>query len=248
MRRFRTLIATSIAAALTIATLAAPVGAATQARMAVVNGIPGIKIDVCIGNAEVRSNLPYGGVYKKKLNGMKKLRFRKARAGKCKGKLLGAKSVWFGSGADKTFVATSKTPKVLVFDNSDLGIQPAALPPVSALAIRHGADLNYNTVHFHLKYWDEIGGGVLSPSLAATDPNGFDKKGQFTSGLASTDLRLQALVTRQNDTTVLRRSPIFEMVDMRRYEFYFVGTNAANSRLVRVTSTLATAPVPPPVG
>lgn len=244
MRRFRTLLATSLVAALAIGTLAAPAAAATKGKMAVVNGMPGVKIDVCIGTNEIRSNLPYGGVYKKQLIGVKKLRFRKASAGKCRGTLLAAKTVVFPSGSDKTIVATRKAPKVLVFGNSNLSIQPAIPAPSAALAVRHAADLSSNSLYFNYRLWENVFEGPLSPSAspspAATSP--YQKGDQYASGFTSSVLRFQAIAYRVDGTTVLRETDIFEVKPLRRYEIYLVGTNALNARMVRVTSALVTAP------
>ena len=175
---------------------------------------------------------------------MKKLRFRKASAGKCKGALLAAKSVSFPSGSDKTIVVTRKLPKVLVFDNADLGLQPAA--PDAALAVRHAANLGFNSVVFTYKLWQDVGGGELPPTLsarpAAVSP--YRKGDQYAAGFTSTDLRFQALALRADSSTVIRESGIFEVDPLRRYELYFVGTSALNSRMVRVTSALSSAPAP----
>jgi len=241
MRRFRTLLTTSLVAALAIGALAAPTAAATKGKMAVVNGMPGIKLDVCIGSTEVRSNLPYGGVYKKQLTGVKKLRFRKASAGKCKGKVLAAKTMNFPSGSDKTVVATKKAPKVLVFGNANLGIQPAVTFD-SALAIRHSADLGFNTVRFDYRLWERVFDGPLPPTIAADPVLTYEKGDQRAAGIVSSVLRFQAVALRSDGVTEIRESDIFEVKPLRRYEIYLVGTGTANSKLVRVTSTLSSAP------
>ncbi len=246
MHRFRTLLATSLVAALAIGALAAPGAAATKGKMALVNGAPGLKIDVCVGTNEIRSNLPYGGVYKKKLIGVKKLRFRKASPGRCKGALLAAKSVRFPSGSDKTIVVTRKLPKVLVFDNANLGIQPAE--PDAALAVRHAADLSSNSVFFEYRLWQDVGGGPLPPTIsaspAASAPH--QKGDQYAAGFTSTALRFQALALREDGSTVIRESGVFTVDPLRRYEIYLVGTSGLNSKMVRVTSALASPPAPAP--
>ncbi len=244
MRRLRTLLSTSLVAALAIGLLAVPGSAATKGKLALVNGVPGVAIDVCIGTSEVRSNLPYGAVYKKQLIGLKKLRFRKASAGQCKGALLAAKSVRFPSGSDQTVVVTRKLPKVLVFDNRDLGVQPAE--PDAALAVRHAADLGSNSVYFEYRLWEDVGGGLLPPT-AASGPaliTAYEKGDQYAAGFTSTALRFQALARRAAGSSLIRESGVFEVAPLRRYELYLVGTSARNSKMVRVTSALASAPAP----
>jgi hypothetical protein len=154
--------------------------------------------------------------------------------------VLAAKTVGFPSGSDKTIVATKKSPKVLVFDNAKLGIQPVASG--SALAIRHTADLGFNTVRFDYQLWESVFQVPLPPSAAADESLNCQKGDQFASGIAASVLRFQVVALRTDGVTEIRESEIFEVKPLRRYEIYLVGTSAANSKLVRVTSTLSSAP------
>ena len=62
MARLRTLVIGGAALALMAAALAMPAGAAdTKGTLALVNGIPGKKVDVCLNGNEIKSNLAYGG-------------------------------------------------------------------------------------------------------------------------------------------------------------------------------------------
>ena len=66
MRNLKKLMLGSAAATLAITALTAPAAAAdTTGTLAIVNGVPGTKVDVCIGGKELRSKLSYGGVYRK---------------------------------------------------------------------------------------------------------------------------------------------------------------------------------------
>lgn len=246
MRRLRILIATSVVALLAISTSAAPVSAAAGGKMAFVNGIPGTRVDVCIGNKrELKSGLAYGKTYKRSLAGTKKLRIREAGRGTCRGKVLARRNVRFTPGSDKTIVATAKRPKVLVFDNAALGT--AALPPDGAIALRHAADLGANSVYFYYSVWDEplIRDQGFTPSAVASP---FDKGDQFTSGLVvpEEDRVMRVKVTRTDPAVVIARGPLVDQVKLRRYEYIFVGTKHRNAKLVQVISRLVSPPAPTP--
>jgi|GEM_PF-1800000 len=246
MRSIRTLIAIGVVAALAVTAMAAPVSAASMGRMTVINGIPGTKIDVCIGSSkEIRSGLKYGGVYKKQLTGIKRLRFRKASPGTCTGKILAGRTVGFPSGSDKTVVVTSKVPKVLVFNNANLGTQTAVVEPDGALAIRHAADLGWNTVHFRRVLWKKDADIPFTPNVAAVDPLAFEKGDEYTGPtVVNPDYVVRVKVTRPDPAIVLAKSPVFEVGALKRYEFIFVGTNTTNVKLVRVISGLSSPPAP----
>ncbi len=244
MRSIRALIATGVITALALSSLAAPAVAGTGARMTIVNGIAGKKIDVCIGSTkELRSGLKYGGVYKKGLTGSKKLRFRTAGRGTCKGKVLAGRNVTFPAGSDKTIVVTAKSPKVLVFGNPTT----VDMAGEGRLALRHAADLSWNTVHFRRGFWKvvpEYPDLPFEPTLAVDDPEAFEKGSQYMGKTAvNPDFVVQVKVTRPDPAIVLATSPVFQTEALKRYEFIFVGTKAKNARLVQVTTDL---PEPPP--
>ena len=244
MHRLRTLVATSLVAALALGAMAAPASAASKGKLTVVNGMPGVKVDVCIGSTnEIKSGLKYGATYAKQVSGTKKLRFRKAAPGTCKGKLLAARTVAMPLGSDKTVVFTKKTPKVLVFNNHRVDVYNPN--PVGVLAVRHAADLNWNTIHFDYRLWEEGPGGSLPPTLAADDPNAYEKGDARSQTLALSSYRMQVLATRPAGTPVLRESDVFPVKELRRHEFYFLGTSATNAKLVHVVRALSEAPTAP---
>ncbi len=244
MNRLRTLAVTSLVAALALGAMAAPAAAVSKGKLTVVNGMPGTKIDVCIGSQnEIKSGLAYGASFRKQLVGSKKLRFRKAAPGKCKGKLLAARTVGLPGGSDKTVVFSKKAPKVLVFNNDRVDY---VLPnPVGVLAIRHAADLRWNAVYIDYQLWQEGLNGPLLPALADDDPASYEKGDARSQTLALSSFRMQVVVKRPAGTPVLRESDIFEVKELRRHEFYFIGTTAANSKLVHIVRALAETPSAP---
>ena len=244
MRSIRTLFLSSVIAALTVSALAVPTAAADKGKMTVVNGMPNTRIDVCIGSTnELRSGLKYGKVFKKQLIGSKKLRFRVASPGTCKGKVLAGKTVDFAAGSDQTIVVTKKAPKVLVFDNAGLGTQAAA-DPDGAIALRHTADLYNNEIYMRWSVWNDpfIKDWPFPPTPGATETP-FDKGDEFTNPLyVDDDVVMLVKATRADPTVVVAQAPVLEQLKLRRYEFILVGTAASNAKIVTVISALTAAP------
>jgi len=248
VRRLRTSIATGLVAALAISALAVPAAAAGNRHATVVNGIPDTRVDVCIGSTrEIRSGLKYGGVFKTSLNGRKQFQFRKASPGVCKGKVLARRWVSFPIGADKTIVPTSKSPgKVSVFSNASMnGLDEGtgAFPINAALAVRHAADLRNNNVYFRWTFWNKkLGDLVDEPFRPSAEPVPFDKRDEFTSGIAVVPnhvLRVKA--TRVSVDNVLAMS-VVELEATMRHEFILVGNKRSNAKVVRVVSVLPVLP------
>ena len=110
--------------------LALPVGAAdTQGTLAIVNGIPGKRVDVCLNGNEIKSNLGYGGnVFKDVVGtGNKNLKFYAHDPRTCRGQQVGQESFTLDPAEDLTIVVTKNPDKVVVFDNAGLGeIRPRA--------------------------------------------------------------------------------------------------------------------------
>lgn len=239
MKNLRTLVASCAVAALVITAVAIPVSAApSKGHLTIVNGKPGIKVDVCIGTKkELRSRLGYGGVARKRLAGTKALRFRKASPGVCKGKRLGGKNVNLSGGADKTVVLTSKAPKVLVFDNSGIGAQQVAASD-SAGSIRHAADLAANLVYMRRTIWNDpiIKDDPIEPTLVAPFDKGDEGRFYLTVAL---DYVMRVKATRADPGTVIAKAPLVELETLVRYEYILIGTKAANARLLLIQTALA---------
>ena len=128
MRTRRSLIGAALGALL-FATLTFPTSAADlKGTLAFVNGIPGKRVDVCLNGREIKSGLAYGkGIFKNVIGtGDKNLKFYERDQRACRGTVLAKDSFAIGSGEDLTIVATRKAPKVLRFDNAELGEDPAA--------------------------------------------------------------------------------------------------------------------------
>jgi hypothetical protein len=216
----------------TIAALAIPIlgGSALAAfppHVAVVQGIPGKTVDVCIGNNEVKSNLRYGKWFERTVGvGNRTIRFRTAAAGSCAGQVIIQKTRTFALDDDVTIVVTSKAPKVLVFDNGDLGAIPATTAEVF-FAFRHAADVGPLT--FKMGGLDQI----LTP---AADP--IWEKGDEATGLNYDEGLVSVAVTRPDSdeplASVASHYGLPESVALRS-EWYAIGSKLRNLRIITFT-------------
>ena len=120
MRSLRPLAFAAMASTLALGLLAAPASAQVDPRLAIVNGIPGRTVDVFTGGAEVGSRLDYRDFVVRSFDpGSRRIRFRAAGPGTCKGELLARTSLELGADQDLAVVATERAPmKVVVFRES----------------------------------------------------------------------------------------------------------------------------------
>lgn len=242
MHTLKQLVATGAITAMALTVIAMPAAAASKGTVTFVNGIPSTKVDVCIGKTnEIKSGLKYGGAISKQLVGSKAVRFRKAAPGKCKGKVLAGKTVAVAAGSDQTVVATSKAPKVLVFENPGIAGSPAA--PTSALTMRHAADLSNNSVVFRRTIWNEpfIKDDPIDPAAATP----FKKGDSFETPLTiSEDTVMRVKATRVDPSVLIVKAPLVELQDSYRYDYLLVGSKAADAKLLLLKFALDPSPAP----
>ena len=229
MRRLRTLFIGSAVMALAVTSLGAPVAATPgKGDLAIVNGVPGTTVDVCFNGTEVKSGLRYGKWFARAFNGVRKVQFFRADPRKCKGTKLGTRMVTQGPTADKTLVVTRKTPKVLVFDNE--GVIDTLAAEESMLWWRHAADLG--NVWMRLKYWV-----ILTvpeqpvPPIHITPHTKWGKHDQVAT-LSPAGFIWRARATRPGKTKTIAGPKVVAIKKNRRYEWYLIGTNARNAKMV----------------
>jgi hypothetical protein len=225
----------SAAAALAITALAAPAAAAdTTGTLAIVNGIPGAKVDVCIGGKELRSKLSYGGVYRKNVIsvGSKRLKFYKKDPRTCRGQLLGSKLINVSAGTDLTIVVTRKAPKVVVFDNASplyMGEVPPRGAPYPATAfISWASAADFDTNFIYTLYSATVG---PSPWAPAANPV-WSKGDRYTEGIEPIYIAKLMATMPDDPAAVSVRSR--ELEASRRHEWVLVGTNKSNAKFVLV--------------
>lgn len=242
MSRLGRFLAMSAAGALLTTALAAPVAALPTpgTDVAFINGIPGKTIDVCINGWEAKSRLGYGQKYARDFGyagKTKKVQFRVAAPGRCKGRLLAAKRVMFEFGGDISIVATKWKPRVVVFDNSDLPVLPAVTPPIFGV-VRQAA--NVGAVWLHQR---EMSPGTEYPLEPAASVAKQFRKGHEAPLTVSAGNWLQLRATQLQATGTIKRAinkrVMVKPVYGKRFEVYLVGTNQKNARFVVLQRTIA---------
>jgi hypothetical protein len=212
------------ATALAIGTIAAPAAAVTPS-IGLVNGYPGRVVDVCVGNAEVKSRLTYGrGVVRSIGIGTKTVRFRAASAGSCNGNILGTKVLTLVDDDDRTIVLSRSGPnKVVEFINTPVPTDPE----INYIYLRHAGTMGSVVISFE----DQ---SFATPAVAPTP---------FVKG--DTDLIEETTpepmlfgVYLENglDPIVLKQ---YLTLEGRRQEFIVVGSSKSNARLATLVRPLA---------
>ena len=100
--------------------LASPASAADPATVFVAHGIPGVKVDVCVNGAEVKSDFRYGHWFKASLPaGSYQIKVRIAKPGICTGLAVISKTVTLTDGLNATAIArlVGTIPNLKVFVN-----------------------------------------------------------------------------------------------------------------------------------
>ena len=227
MRRLRT-VALAAAAALAITATWVPVTAAGKGDVAIVNGIPGAKVDICLDGREIRSKLPYGkATFKRVAAGGHRLKVVRRDPRTCRGKLLSERKIWLPAGGDKTIVATKRRPKkFVVFSNDGLG--RLGTPPIRSYmswAWRHAADVG--VVSFRRDQ------SSPTPFAPAADPpwakgQEFAQYVEFFAGFAV----IVTLVQVPDSRTIVAGPIVTGVREGYRHEWLLVGTTLRNARIV----------------
>jgi hypothetical protein len=228
MSKVKTLIASAALTALAATAFAAPATAAPgKGTIGLVNGAPGsARVDLCIGGKEIRSKAKYGArTYRILSPGNKVIKVFKADPRKCKGKLLGKKTIPLTAGDDFTIVFTRKLPKFTVFSNPRADVPAAPGDPI-LLAVfywRHAADLG----NAAFKYQVALPSTPTGPSVDPIWTKGDQVSSPQPSG-ASAKLR----ATRPNKSWVFAQSPWVDMEASKRYEWILLGDKPSNAKFI----------------
>jgi hypothetical protein len=228
--RFRTLVIGGALAVLATSAIGAPVGAAdTKGTLAIVNGIPGRVVDVCLNGNEIKSNLRYAKALLKNVvnTGNKVLKFYAADPRECRGNVLAQASFPLAAGGDLTIVATKNGPdKVVTFSNAGLGeIPPAGAPLAFGIVVfRTAADVISS---IKVRYWTPV--IPETPVTPSVDPI-WSKGDQFAAN-GGVETIWKARATRPDDPDTLAQKTATSNAS-HRYEWILVGSNAGNARFV----------------
>ena len=241
MRSLRTLLVSGAVTALAITALGAPVGAAdTKGTLAIVNGIPGKRVDVCLNGNEIASGLKYGGkVFKNVVpTGNKNLKFFKRDPRTCRGNLLAQEQFPLAAAEDLTIVATKNDPEVVIFSNAGFGEIPPLGPPLGfgVFAWRSAADLATN---FKYTFWAPDASDV--PIGPTVDP--LWVKGDQLASATTTDWiwALRATLPDSPDSIAGPKRVVTR--NGHRYEWILIGTHPNNTRFVLLDRAIS-APSP----
>jgi hypothetical protein len=231
MAKLRTLVFAGAAVALTAASLAMPAAAAdTKGTLALVNGIPGKKVDVCLNGKEIKSGLGYGKAVLKSVvpTGDKKLKFYARDPRTCRGTVLAKRSFPLAGGQDLTIVATKGAPKVVSFSNAGWGeIPPLGAPsPFAYSPFRSAAGFGVN-----LK-WVSWSASPELPLDPAVDPVFLKGDEHVIWGGGGYLAEIRATLPEGTSAIATRRADI---VESRRYEFILLGSKPGNARFVLIS-------------
>ncbi len=236
------LISGLVTASLTVGLVVPATAADTKGTLAIVNGIPGQKVDVCLNGKEIKSKLKYGGVVLKGVvpTGTKNLRFYKPDRRTCRGTLLANKQFPLAAADDLTIVVTKLAPKIVMFSNALLGEIPplGTATPYAPFAFRHAAEV---VADLSYRYWSV-------PGTVPINPSGLFTKGQqnrttdASSGGFNVGFLVQVRATVIGDPVPIA-SPIVETIQSHRLEWILVGTKHDNARWVFI-DRLVSKPTP----
>ena len=241
MGRFRASVAGSVLVVVAVAALVGPAGAAdTQGTLAIVNGIPGKRVDVCLNGREIKSDLAYGRVVLRDIVpvGGKSLRSYARDRRTCRGTIVAQKSFTLDPGADLTIVATKTFPRVVTFDNkvpTFLGeIPPSGAPATHAkIAWRHASDV---PADFKFRVWNPNAEQPVDP----LDPAAIWTKGDAFTENANAELVVQVRATLPGDSETIASKRAF-LPASHRVEWLLVGTDIGNIRFVLIDRTFSLA-------
>lgn len=233
-RSYRGLLVGLGVAAIALGTLSAPVAAATT-KLAIVNGNPGKKVDVCVNGREIKSGLRYGGVtLRTTTTDTVKVKFYKRDARRCGGPLLGQTTTGLD---DATIVLTRQKPqKVLVWDNLFIASPTDALGPRAEW--RHAGDLG--PVGFG-RHNDTEDPSQLFPALVDNMAKGQRSAVTYALNLWPDGFTVTTEVTQLDVHVVTPQAHWIR--PLRRFEWILLGTNLSNARLIFI-DRLATVVAP----
>jgi hypothetical protein len=110
-----------VAGALAMGLMVAPASAAAKAKLWVLHGVPGAKVDVCVNGSEVKSNFTYKQKFSADLPaGTYKVRVRAASAGECMGDVILKANPELKAGKNYTAVAgldAAGSPELFLYKN-----------------------------------------------------------------------------------------------------------------------------------
>jgi hypothetical protein len=225
------------------ATVPSPAAAAPKVPLAVVQGMPGMKVDVCINGKERASKMRYGRVFATHdYTDTVKIKLFKPDRRKCKGKLITQKKFRLTLTGDVTVVLSRRSPRISLRKNTGLGTIGHTWPnPGSGreswVVLRHAAHVGPAAWY----YTDDVPRNIKPAATVDV----FEKGDQWAKRYYEGDFTawpgfpvITAFATQQNNGLPLAGPVAFKSHPSRRYEIYLVGTKWSNARLVRLARSI----------
>ncbi len=229
MYKLRSFVAACALLAIVAAATAAPAMAAPgKGTIGIVNGKPGGRVDICINGHEIRSNAKYGGRKYRILNpGDKVIKIFKADRRKCRGHLLGKRTIPLAAGDDLTIVFTKRFPKFTVFANGfgDIPATPGDPYPVPYLYWRHAADLGNTSFKFQYRITNPE-----TPVAPVADPVWTKGDEAVISSSVGWGWKLRA--TRPDMDRTIANSKWIDLEIGKRYEWILLGSRPKNAKFI----------------
>ena len=234
MHKVRTLIVSATLTALAATAIALPAAAAPgKGTIGLINGAPGTgRVDLCINGKEIRGRTKYGGrAYRVMTPGNKTIKVFKADPRKCKGKLLGKKTIALVAGDDFTIVWTRKSPKFTTFSNTlgDIPAAPGDPYAVDFMFWRHAADLGNASIKYQYAEPPSAVFPAIAPSVDPVWVKG-DQFGPQQAGGPGYEWRLRA--TRPDKSYAFAKTPWIVTEASRRIEMILLGDKPKNAKFI----------------
>ena len=197
--------------------VAGPVSAGdTRATVFIVHGVPGVKVDVCIGGlGEVTSKLAYAERDKRRFEaGTYKLKVRKALRGECKGDVVAKGSVTLAELANVTLVVRPEGSKNTIarFDND---VTPTG-----------GGQIRFVAAHM-------MRGGAVDVWANGSEEISGLQRGDTGQVALAADVVYSAWGTKSGLTAPIVGPRVIDSTTQgQAFTFVMVGTKVANNRLV----------------
>jgi hypothetical protein len=239
VRRIRLVIAGALVT-MALSVIGMPVaGADTTGTLAIVNGIPGRTVDVCLDGNEIKSGLRYGKtVFKNVVSiGSKTLRVYATDPRQCRGSVISSKTFPLAAAQDLTIVVAKNDPEIVMFDNAGLGEIPpngAAIP--GKIAFRYAGA---SAANFFIRYVVPI----VTDAPIAPSANPLWVKGDQIVTTTGPGYSWGLRVTLPEDPHTLASRKFADSRNGHRYELIFVGSNARNAQIVLLDRAIS-APTP----
>lgn len=222
MRNRRRLVILAAGLALGAGALGVPAAANEHpAQVAIVQGWPGERLDLCLNGKEIRSRAGYGSKTILVLDpGSYTLKAFVRDPRKCKGTKVAQRSFDLIAHGDLSMVVARGKPKVVLFDNDALqDVGPAVHQ--AWIVWRHAAKAK--AVNFYVP--------DIEPTVPASSHTKF-RRGDSAFRLSSTNEGAAIWVTPHGKEQALAGPKLFQATLVERHEFYFIGTKPSNYRLV----------------